>query len=72
MEGFLMGNLPDQESVDAEIAIMDKEGEFVQLAYDNVQSNVPPKTVILVAYELLMPVPNFDRIQEILVNSVGR
>lgn len=66
------GNIPDQESADAEIAILDSEGNFVQLAYDDVQSNVLPKTVVLVAYELLMPVPNFDRIRDILVNGVGR
>ncbi len=71
MKKAMDGNLPDQESADAEIAIMDKEGKFVQLAYDNVQSNVRPKTVVLIAYELLMPVPNFDRIQEILVNGIA-
>ena len=72
MQIAVLGNLPDQESVDAEIAIMDKDGEFVQLSYDKVQRNVLPKTVVLVAYELLMPVPNFERIQEILVNGMNR
>ena len=72
MEEAIEGNLPDQESADAEIAIIDSEGKFVQLAYDDVQRNVLPKTVVLVAHELLMPVPNFDRIRDILVNGMNR
>jgi len=62
---------PDQESKDAEIAILDQEGKFLQLAYDQVQSSVSPKAMVLVAYELLMPVPNFDRIRDILVKDAG-
>lgn len=72
MQIAIEGNLPDQESPDAEIAIIDSKGEFVQLIYDSVQSNVLPKTVVLVAYELLMPVPDFERIQEILLKGMER
>ncbi len=68
----IKGEIPDQESEDAEIAIIDSTGTFVPLAYNSVQSNVLPKTVVLVAHELLMPVPDFDRIRDILVNGMNR